>query len=198
MNMISRKLKIAPVDGSDVLAELDTRLRELDARRTIITETIINVEKTTSTASADASFDVEQAEALLTGAKFVVSRGKPISQLRALHAERAVIDRALAIGRDRQHRLAAERAGQVWADHFPQIAEVEKKRVLLALELQRTNRAREEIREKIIKAGGAGFLSTDSAELLGLGEDEVVKWATERLISDGICTRAEIEGAKNG
>jgi hypothetical protein len=198
MNMISRKLKIAPVDGSDVLAELDTRLRELDARRTIITETIINVEKTTSTASADASFDVEQAEALLTGAKFVVSRGKPISQLRALHAERAVIDRALAIGRDRQHRLAAERAGQVWADHFPQIAEVGKKRVLLALELQRTNRAREEIREKIIKAGGAGFLSTDSAELLGLGEDEVVKWATERLISDGICTRAEIEGAKNG
>ncbi len=118
-------------------------------------------------------------------------------QLRALPEERKTIDRALKIGRDRQHRLATEKAGEIWADYFSQIAEIEKRRVLLALELQRINRAREKLREKITASGGAGYLSTDSAELLGLGDDEVVRWAAERLIADGICTVVEIERAKS-
>jgi hypothetical protein len=43
MNMITKKLKpaAAPVDGDDVLAVLDARLRELDARRATITKQII-------------------------------------------------------------------------------------------------------------------------------------------------------------
>jgi hypothetical protein len=199
MNLNSRKLKLAPIDGADVLAVLDLRLRELDARRAIITEEIIGLEKTAGAARFDAGVDVAQAEALLNGAGYIPSRDKPVSQLAALHAEREVIDRALKIGRDRQHRLATEQAGQIWADYFPQIAEIEKRRVLLALDLQRVNRARETFREKITKAGGAGFLPSDSVEILGLGDrDDEVRWATERLIADGIATRAEIERAKNG
>ena len=60
------------------------------------------------------------------------------------------------------------------------------------------NRAREHLRERIIAAGGAGFLSTDSVNLLGLGDggDEVL-WAAERLISDQIVSRAEIERARS-
>jgi hypothetical protein len=199
MNMIARKLKLAPIDGADVLAVLDLRLRELDARDAAITEEIIGLEKTAGAARFDAGVDVAQAEALLDGAGYTPARDKPVSQLVALHTEREVIRRALRIGRDRQHRLATERAGQIWADYFPQIAEVEKRRVLLALDLQRVNRARETLREKITKAGGAGFLPSDSVDLLGLGDlDDEVRWATERLIADGICSRSEIDRAKNG
>ena len=42
-------------------------------------------------------------------------------------------------GRSRQHRYATERATKVWADHFTEIAELEKRRVLLAIELQKVN-----------------------------------------------------------
>jgi hypothetical protein len=198
MNMIARKLKLAPIDGDDVLAVLDRRLRELDARRAIITETIINLEQTTSNASVGASADMAQAEALLSGEKFVASREMPLSQLRALHAERETIDRALKIGRDRQHRLATKRAGEIWAAHSVEIAEMEKRRVFLAFELQRTNRAREMLRAKITEAGGAGVLSTDGVDLLEFGDvGDEVNWAAERLIADGIATRAEIERARS-
>src|SRR6266566_5043810 len=116
MNMTVRKLRPAPIDGDDVLAVLDSRLRELDVRREIITKQIIALEQTTAVSRTEVSADVAQAEALLDGAQFVASRDRPMSQLAALHAEREVIDRALKIGRDRKHRLATERAGQVWAD----------------------------------------------------------------------------------
>jgi len=197
--MISKKPKpAAPVDGDDVLAVLDHRLRELDARRAAITAQIITLEKTAGGGKLDAAVDVAQAQAVLDGAQFVAFRGKPVSQLAALHAERDVIDRALTIGRDRQQRLAMERAGRIWAQHFPQIAEIEKRRVLLALELQRINRERETLRNKINAAGGAGFLSTDGVDLLDLGDrEDEVRWASERLIADGIATRAEIDKARN-
>src|SRR6476620_6438208 len=106
MNMTIRKLKPAPIDGSDVLAVLDDRLRELQARRDVITKKIIALEKTTVTRT-EVSADVAQAEALLSGAEFVISRDRPMSQLTALHTERDVIDRALKLGLSRQHRLAA-------------------------------------------------------------------------------------------
>src|SRR4051794_12231054 len=77
------------------------------------------------------------------------------------------------------------------------IAAIEKTRVLLAMELQKTNRAREHLREKIAAAGGAGYLTTDSVDLLGLGGDDEVRWAVDRLITDGIATRAEIEKARS-
>ncbi len=197
MNMIARKLKLAPIDGGDVLAVLRRRLQELQVRREVITEEIIALEKTAAT-RIDVSTNQAQAEALLDGAPFVASREKPISQLSALHAERDTIDRALKIGRSREHQLATERTTEIWAAHFDQIAEIEKRRVMRALELQATNRKRETLREKITAAGGAGFLSTDSVALLDLGRvDDEVSWAVERLIADGIATRAEIEKARS-
>jgi hypothetical protein len=198
MNMTLRRLKLAPVDGEDVLAVLDRRLRELDARDAVLLKQQIGLEKTASNHPVSAGAD--KAEAMLDGEPFVASRDNPLSLLEAIHAERKVIAEALRIGRSKYHRLATERATEVWAAHFDQIAEVERRRVMLALQLQRANRDRERLREKVAKAGGAGFLSTDSVDLLGLGDrgDDETAWACERLIADGIATRAEIERAKNG
>jgi hypothetical protein len=198
MNMIARKFKTAPIDGDDVLAVLDRRLFELQVRRDAITEQILTVEKTTVNVNV-VNANVAQAEALLDGAKFVASNDKPVSQLVALHAERDRVDLALRIGRSRQHRLATERAGEIWASHFAEIAEIEKRRVMLALELQRVNRARETLREKLVRAGGAGYLPTDGAEFLGLGDiaEGDAYWGSARLIADGIATKAEIEKAKS-
>lgn len=196
MNMISRKFKPSPIDGDDVLAVLDRRLRELQARRDAITEQILLVEQTPATGTGAVT---AQAEALLDGSKFVAASDRPISLLAALHAERDTIDQALKIGRSRQHRLATERAGEIWVSHFAEIAQIEKKRVMLALELQSVNRARETLREKLMRAGGAGYLSTDGAEFLGLGDlpEGETYWGCERLIADGIATKAEIEKAKS-
>src|SRR5262245_46180269 len=154
MNMIARKPKpAAPVDGYDVLAVLDHRLRELDARRAAIPKQIITLEKTAGGGKFDTSVDVAQAQAVLDGVlPFIASRDRSTSQLSALHAERDV-DRPLKIGCDRHHRLSMERASRNWTEHFPQIAEVEKRRVFLALELQRINRQRETLRNKISAAG---------------------------------------------
>jgi hypothetical protein len=199
MNMINRKLKIAPIDGDDVLAVLDRRLLKLETRRAVVTKLIIAIEKTTGASKDDASADLAQAEALLDddGAKFVASRDRPMSQLDALHAERDVIDRALKIGRDRQYRLTTKRSGEIWAAHFTEIATIEKRRVFLAIELQKINRNREVLREKITAAGGAGFLSTDGGRFLEFGDvHDEVQWAANRLIADGIATKAEIEKAR--
>jgi hypothetical protein len=196
MNMISRKLRASPVDPSDVIAVLRRKLRELQARRDVITKQIIGFEKTAS--YGPENVDRSRAEVLLDGEPFVVSRARPMSQLAVLRAERDTIDEAMKIGRSREHQLAIERATEIWNDHFPEIAEIEKRRVMLAIELQHVNRAREKLREKITEAGGAGYLSTDSVDLLGLGELEELKWAVERVIADKICTPAEIERAKNG
>ncbi len=120
-----------------------------------------------------------------------------MSQLAALHAERDTIDQALKIGGSRAHQKEVERATEIWAAHFDQIAAIERRRVTLALQLQRLTAKRERLRETIMKAGGAGYLSTDSVDLLGLGEvEEEVAWAVERVIADKICTRAEIERTK--
>ena len=194
--MIAKKLESAPVTGQDVLAVLDRRLRELAARDGALTKLIISAEKSVGASEDNLSADVTQAEAVLAGADFVASREKPLSRLLALHAERQVVRAALKIGRSRQHRLATERAVEIWQAHWSEIAGIEKRRVLQALELQAINRERERLREKIKKAGGAGFLSTDLVDLLGLGDVHgEVDWASERVIADGIATRREIEKA---
>jgi hypothetical protein len=200
MSMISRKSQSAsqPFEGEDELARLTERCGELGARRRIVHETILTVEKTTASAQSDVNADKAQAEAMLNGAQFVASREKPLSRLAALYAERDAIDLALKIGESRIHVLATARAEQIWASRFAEIAEVEKRRVMLVFELQRTNRAREKLREKITKAGGSGFLATDGVEFLGFGDEYAeIQWAANRLIADGIATKAEIEKARS-
>jgi hypothetical protein len=64
--------------------------------------------------------------------------------------------------------------------------------------LQKTNRAREKLRQKINEAGGAGYLPTDGVDLLGFGDvHDEISWAANRVLTDGIATRAEIEKAKS-
>jgi hypothetical protein len=190
--------KESPSDSDRAIADLASRIRELDARRLVVAETIITVEKTVGAERLDKGADLAQAEALLEGKKFVASREKPMSQLAALLAERDVIDRALKIGGSRLHLLTTTRSAGIWAAHFSEIAEIEKRRVMLVFELQRINRAREKLREKINKAGGAGYLSTDGPEFFGFGDvHDKVMWAANRLVSDGIATRAEIDRARS-
>ena len=66
---------------------------------------------------------------MLRGEEFN-ARDKTISELDALIARRQVRALALKIGQSKQHRLATERAGEIWASHFTEIAAVEKQRVL--------------------------------------------------------------------
>jgi hypothetical protein len=202
MNMNVRKLEpVQTADGGDVLAVLERRLSQLEARRTAITQAIITLERTASTAREGVTADeVARAEALLDGRVVTFPTEKQVPEIAKLYAERNLVDRALTIGRSKQHKLATEKAGEIWAAHFAEISELEKKRIALALELQKINRAREALRQKITRAGGAGFLSSDGVDLLGLGDvHDEVRWAAERLVADGICSRAEIEKAsRNG
>jgi hypothetical protein len=198
MNII-RKSPSAAADRDRAISDLISRLRELDVRDRDALDQIIAIEKTTGSAQVEAGADMAQAEALLEGKKFVASREKPVSQLAALHAERKVIAHASKIGGSRLHRLTTERAAEIWASHFAEIAEMEKKRVFLALELQRVNRSRERLREKINnEARGPGFLATDGVDLLGLGDvHDEIQWAVNRLVADKITTKAEIEKARS-
>jgi len=194
MNMVTRNIQ--PIDGADVLAVLDRRLAELAARRDEITAEILQLERTSSSSRAPQS---GKAELLLQGEEFAPEPATALTRLQALHAERAVIDQALLIGRNRQTRLQMDREAEIWAAHFHEIAKIEKRRLLLALELQAHNRKREDLRDKIAAAGGARYLPTDNFEMLGVGDlaDEVLE-AGMRLVADGIVTEAEIARGRRG
>jgi hypothetical protein len=188
-NTASKKLS-APDDGASDLAVLDNRLRELQARRAAVIETIIVAEKSLP-ASGD-STDAERAQALLAGGKFIASRERPIPQLVALRDECSLLDQALQLGLAKRDNLAREVATKIWASHRGAIERIERRRVTLALQLQSVNRQREELREHIKEAGGSGFLTTDSVALLADSAEEI-EWAVARLIADGVCTRRELE-----
>jgi hypothetical protein len=196
-NMIPKKAAQAIAADEAELAGLKRRISEMDSRAREVLEIQINLEKTSAAAdNFAASSDHAAAEALLAGAKFVATRERPVSPLDAIYAEKKTLAHAIKIGNARLHILTTERAERIWAAHLPELAAIEKRRIMTAFELQRINRAREVLREKVAKAGGAGYLSTDGVELLGLGGDAEINWAAKRLIADGICTKAEIEKAR--
>jgi uncharacterized protein YjcR len=198
MNLTKKSQAIIDDEADRAIAELTSILCELDARGRAVMETIIVVEPTVSAAQFDITADTAQAEALLERKKFVASREKPITQLAALRAEHKAIAQAAKIGGSRLHLLTTARSAKIWVAHFSEIAEIEKRRMMLVFEIQRTNRERERLRTKIEKAGGAGFLSTDGVEFLGFGDEYAeIQWAAKRLVADGICTNAEIERARS-
>jgi hypothetical protein len=200
MNIMSnvRKLKAsaAPVSVDDEIVALERRRSELDAEDKADAELLIQLEKATASSLA-ASADHDEAEAFLRGEKFDPRRVRPIPELVAVRARREVRRRALKIAHDRLHKLRETRAEQISASFFSEVAALEKQRVMLAIELQKVNRQRETLREKIAVAGGGPFLMTDGADLLGIGDriDEV-SWAVDRVVADGAVTAAEIERAK--
>lgn len=97
MSMIPKKSPSAAADADRAISDLKSRLHELMARDAVVLEKIIQFEKTTGP-QVDAGVDLEQAEALLEGKKFVAPRDKAPSPLAALYAERKVIAQALKIG----------------------------------------------------------------------------------------------------
>jgi hypothetical protein len=196
MNMIPKKTAAQIASDEAEIAGLTRRISEMNARAAEVLKTQINLEKTSAAADNFAvSSDQAAAEALLAGAKFVATRERPVSQLDAIYAEKKTLEHAIKIGNARLSILTTERAERIWAAHLPELTAIEKRRVMAAFELQRINRAREVLREKVAKAGGGGYLSTDGVELLGLGGDAELNWAAKRLVADGIATDAEIKKA---
>ena len=181
------------------LAALDRRIPEMAARANEVVEIQLIAENTAGAPEHSvASSDQAAAQAMIAGAPFVATRERPVSLLNAIVAEKKTLAHALKIANARRDVLMAERAERIWAAHHSEIAAIEKRRMMLVFDLQRTNRAREKLREKITQAGGAGYLSTDGAEFLGFGDEYAeIKWAANRLISDGIATKAEIEKARS-
>jgi hypothetical protein len=198
MSMIPKKSPSAAADADRVIADLISRRSEMTASDKDLLKRQITIETTTGASKSEVGADAAQAEAMLNGIPFVASRDRPMSQISAILAERGVIALALKISGERLHRLTTARSAEIWAAHFSEIAEIEKRRVMLVFELQRINRAREKLRERINKAGGAGYLTTDGPEFFGFGDvhDEVM-WAANRLVADGVATRGEIEKARS-
>src|ERR1700694_1529393 len=123
MSMIPKKSPSAAADADRAISDLKSRLHALMARDAVVLEKIIQVEKTTGP-QVDAGVDLEQAEALLEGKKFVAPRDKGPSPRAALYADGKVIAQALKIGGARLEILATERSAEIWASHFAEIAEV--------------------------------------------------------------------------
>jgi hypothetical protein len=198
MNTTAKILPLAPANAEEELTRLRSRVGELAKRNDALIRLIIQAEKTVGAGGDHFSPDLEQARALLDGKKFMPQREKSFSHLEALKAEHSAVGAALRLGNARVHQLATDRAEAIWQSYQSEISQIEMRRVKLALQLQRINHEREQLREKIIARGGAGCFATDGVELLHVSEKhDDVAWAAERLIADGVCTRREIEKASS-
>jgi hypothetical protein len=194
---ILKKLKSADEPAEDQIAVLQRRLAELDARDRALTQKILDSESS-AVSKSGRNNDLAAAEALLDGKLFDARAQLPLSDLMVLHKERDGVRLALKIGRERLARLQEERAEAITASFLGEITAIERSRVSAALALQKVNRQREQLRDKIRAAGGHPFLPTDGAQLLELGDrDDEVRWAVERVIADGIMTAVELERLKN-
>lgn len=184
----------SPISGQDVLDVLTRRLAFLETERKGKHETLLGLEKTN--AGRTTSPDVDKANALLDGEPLVVGQVM-LSQIAALREEIRIIDNALRIGRLRHEQLSAERAGEIWAAHFEEISSLEKARLDAALEIQKINRKREVLRDKLREAGAGPFLPSDNVELLGPGDrvDEVAE-AAERLVWAKVIAPSYLEKAR--
>lgn len=139
------------------------------------------------------------AEAILESGKIVATRDRPLSRRFVINDRRMRVKRAITLGNARIEALRLQLSALVYNQYFPEIAALEKRRILLALELQRVNRQREQLRGSLRAAGGGPFLPLDDADLLGLGDrEEEVRWATARALEDRILTKGEVEKAKHG
>jgi hypothetical protein len=196
--MIPKKTAQSIAADEAELAGLARRIPEMTSRAREVLKIKINQEKTIgAAANFAASSDRAAAEALIAGAPFVATRERPVSPMDAILGEEKTLAHAIKIASARLSILQTERAERIWAAHLPELAAIEKRRIMTAFELQRINRARETLREKVAKAGGHGYLATDGVELLGLGDDAEINWAAKRLIADGIATESEIEKARS-
>jgi hypothetical protein len=201
MNAILKKFKstTALVAGdSDGLAALERTVRELSEADAVLTRKIITLEKTAA-ARLDQRADIAAAEALLAGEQFKLSYTPQISQIAALHAERDAVRMALKLGNQRLQKLRDARAIEIQASYHAEIAELERRRLFCALDLQAIDREREMLRNKIRAAGGEPVLPTDGADLLGIGDrqDNDVLWCADRLVAEGIASAAEIEKVRS-
>jgi hypothetical protein len=198
MNTTAKILPLAPANAEEGLGRLRRRVGDLSARRDALNQLIIEAENTVGAAGGYFNPGLEQVEALLEGKKFIPSRERSFSHVEALRVEYNAVEAALKLGNARLHQQVTERAVAIWASYQSEISKIEMRRVTLAVQLQRTNDEREQLREKIIARGGAGNFCTDGVDFLGLTErNDDIQWAVERLIADGVCTRREIEKASS-
>jgi hypothetical protein len=196
--MLNARKPKSPADpADDQIAVLQRRLAELDERDRTLTQKILDSESS-AVSKTGRSYDLAAAEALLDGKLFDARERLPLSDLLVLHKERDGVRLALKIGRERLARLMEERAEAITATFLGEITQLERSRVSAALELQKVNRRREALRDKIRAAGGNPFLPTDGAAWLEIGDrDDEVRWAIERVIAGGVMTPVELERLKD-
>ena len=194
--MITRKSKPAVISlAVGALAKLDERLRMLEREDQALLDAELSLDQSGNSRSSL----TEDAKAVLAGGDFDPS-ANPLSQREYVRKKRAVIARAMQLGNSERERLLIEQSATVWSGFFDEIAELERRPLLAAMTLQKLNRDREELRERVRLAGGGQYLPGDGIELLGVGEraDEEPFLLGDRLVATGVMTSAEWERAKNG
>jgi hypothetical protein len=139
-------------------------------------------------------------DAVLDGGDVNAAPAGP-NEIDLLRTEKQVLIAAIARGNQRVEEILLQRAAFILAQYAPEIAELDKERVLLATRLQAINGKRETLRERLreLGCGGATFPTDRYAEdLLGCSfTDDPVMWSQRRAIEDGIITASEIARAKN-
>jgi hypothetical protein len=187
-----RPLTLKEIDAS--LAQAKARVARVQDRYAAILARILKIEGQPTLSRGPVGMDAIL-DAVLDGRPAEVKPHAP-SELATLLAEKEVVDNAIVRGNQRVGDLLLQRAAFVFAQHASEIAALDKRRVLLATELQAVNRMREVLRERLQSLGCGGMLfptDRNADDLLGTGFiDDAVAWAQQRAIADGILTRGEI------
>jgi len=185
---------------------VDDRIAEIEVRRSAVVTEILALEKKGVKPEAEPvgdSLDVEAMRLLISivpPSTDKVSRGV---RLAALHRERDVIDRALAIGRVRQIQAHADRVNQmVAAGAGTDWAELQRQRALAVSLLWTLNRRIHELRRRLTSVAGTPSLIADGFALLGVGDKTTFDRAcaqandfVDAVVKAGVVTRGEIENA---
>lgn len=176
----------------DVIAELGGRLKRIEAdKNVLVQEREAHVKRSSDTFNL-----TKHARALLDGDGYDPN-ADPLSTIATINKTVAVMDQALHLGRLEMSRLLEDRSAAIWAEHFQEIRELERRRLMAAWELQDLNRQRERLREKLQKAEAGSHLPGDGDELLGIGDrHDELRWVAERLLSASVITDSEFKARR--
>jgi hypothetical protein len=190
-----RKANLATSTVDDDLSKVECLIAKFRADQEELHQTILTLEASSSGGGTTARM-TEDAQALINGKDYDPT-ANVVSQLDAGRKKAHVMRRALELLYRQRDELMMKRGDEIFASFSSEVAKVERRRIMAALELQRANRERETLRETIRVSGGGGFLPADGFELLGIGDLQDELWeCCERAITRGIVSRDEIEKAK--
>src|SRR4051794_6072551 len=201
MNLIARKPNPVPTASmpnhkfpimDEVIAELAGRLKKIEADRTVL----VREREALVKRSSDTFNLTKHAKALLAGDAYDPN-ADPLSTIAIINKKIAVMDQALHLGNLEMSRLLEDLSAAIWAEHFEEIREIERRRLMAAWALQDMNLQRERLREKLLKAKAGPHLPGDGQDLLGIGDrHDELHWVAERLLSASVITDSEFKARR--